>query len=173
MNRKKIIVLATTLIISFVTLVSCGKTNNDNTLNKEKAKVEDTDKKDTQKEDNKEDMKTEDGEAKKTGETNTELGKDASSETEEVKLKDYDAVAKIEPQMFGANVTVTCKDSEVATYKIFTEIDGKMEALHDDKVEIGKTAKELFPADEGQTVLIKFFNADGNLLGETETTLIQ
>ncbi|MCM1991836.1 hypothetical protein [Oceanirhabdus seepicola] len=187
MNRKKIIVLATALIISTLAFVGCGKTNNDNTLNKEKAKVEDTTKKDTDKkdiqkennkEDNKENVKIEDGEvekveeSEKVGETDTELGKEDSSESEEVKLKEYDAVATIDPLMFGANVTVTCEDSEIATYKIFTEIDGKMEPLHNDKIAIGEVAKELFPAKEGQTVVVKFFDANGTLLGESETTLV-
>lgn len=74
--------------------------------------------------------------------------------------------------MFGANVTVTCKNPEVATYQVLTKVDGKMVALHDDKVAIGTTAKELFPAEEGQTVLINFFNANGVLLGHSETTLV-
>jgi hypothetical protein len=48
-----------------------------------------------------------------------------------------------------------------------------MEALHTDKVEIGEAAKDLFPAEEGQEVLVKFFNAEGTLLGQSETTLVK
>jgi hypothetical protein len=105
------------------------------------------------------------------GEVNAELGKDASFEIAEA--KEYAAVATIDPQLFGAHVTVTCDDSEVATYQIFTEVDGTMEALHTDKVEVGEAAKDLFPAEEGQEVLVKFFNAAGDFLGQSETTLVK
>lgn len=110
------------------------------------------------------------------GEVNTKLGEEASfeiKEEEKVELKEYAAVATLDAQMFGGNVTVTCEAEEVVTYQIFTEIDGEMTSLHDNKVKVGETVKDLFPAEADQAVVVKFFNAEGTLLGQSETTLVK
>ncbi|MCM1990258.1 hypothetical protein [Oceanirhabdus seepicola] len=117
-----------------------------------------------------------DAEGTFVGEVNTELGKEASfkiEKEEEIELKDFVAVATLEKLMFGGNVTVTCEAEEVATYQIFTKVGEDMEALHDDKVVVGETAKDLFPVEADQEVLVKFFNAEGTLLGQSETTLVK
>ncbi|WBW97295.1 hypothetical protein [Oceanirhabdus sp. W0125-5] len=180
MNLKKIIALTITLVIGTVAFAGCEKTNN-NTLNKEKAKVENTEKENNKKEnteknntqnkDSEENIGKEDGESEKVGESDTDSDKNDSTKDKDEPIKKYDSVAKIEPLTFGANVTVTCKDPEVAAYRVHSEIDGNVEPIQEDKAPIGEAAL-IFPAKEGQEVIIIFFDANGAFLGESRTTLV-
>ncbi|WBW98646.1 hypothetical protein [Oceanirhabdus sp. W0125-5] len=102
------------------------------------------------------------------GEAATTVGGEGSFSIEEKEVKEYavEAVLDTTP-MFGANITVSNEDSDVATYRVFK--DG--EEITSEAAKINE-ATLVFPKPAvGDTIKVQLFDANDALLSEVETTI--
>lgn len=101
------------------------------------------------------------------------VGSDAKYEAIKLEVVNFEEAAtesieistEIEAQMFGANFTVNADSDKVATYRVFTTVDGEEMQLTSEAVKAGETVT-LFPLEEGQEVRVELFDADNAKLGD-------
>jgi len=101
-------------------------------------------------------------------ETEVALGEAGKVVIEEKEMEEIAVEATVKALNFGGNITVTCENDKVATYRVFK--DG--EEVTYDAVAINEAAKDLYPLPKaGEEVVVKLYDAAGALIAETTTAL--